>query len=301
MGIGFAMGSADVVPGVSGGTIAFISGIYEDLLNSIKSLSGNTLNLFIKGKIKQGFQSIPYSFLVPLGLGIGSAILLFAKLISYLLTNYPIFVWSFFFGLVLASIAIVTKKIGNWSLINVSSFFISAVLAYQLVGLVPVETNESLWLFFLSGMLAICAMILPGISGSFILLLIGKYQQVLSAVTNQEIVKLIVFGLGCVVGLSLFSRILSWLLAKHHDLTIAILIGFMAGSLRKIWPWKETLTTRINSHGVEVPLLERNYLPDQVDISVILAVLLALVGVGIIFGINRFQKVHSSSSCSSES
>jgi len=285
------MGLADLIPGVSGGTIAFLSGIYEELIYSIKELTGTTLKLFIQGKFAASLKSIPFPFLLPLAIGLFTAIISLASVLSYLLEQFPVYVWSFFFGLVLASTVIVMKRVVKWDISDIVAFVVAAIGAYFLVGLVPGETPDTLPMFFLSGMIAICAMILPGISGSFILLLMGKYQQVLAAVTQRDVVTLAVFMAGCVVGIGIFSRVLSWLFSKHHDISVAILAGFMLGSVRKIWPWKEVVSTKINSHGVEVPLVENNILPPLLDISVIFAIILALIAVFIIYRLNKINLV----------
>lgn len=286
---GVAMGTADLIPGVSGGTIAFLSGIYEELLYSIKTVSGEFLRLLLKGKLRQAIGVVPFRFLVPLGIGMLGAVFTLAGLLSYLLDNHPIFIWAFFFGLVLASTWVVLKRVVKWDVSDMVAFAVSTVITYFVVGLIPVETPDNLPFFFLSGMIAICAMILPGISGSFILLLIGKYQQVLAAVTGRDFLTLGVFGAGCVLGLALFSRVLSWLFRKHHDLAIAILAGLMLGSVRKLWPWKETVLTRINSHGVEVPLVEENIMPPVLDGTVLFALLLAIVGAALVLLMDRAQ------------
>jgi len=285
------MGTADLIPGVSGGTIAFLSGIYEELINSIKLVTGDVVRLFIRFKFVEGIKLIPFKFLTPLAIGLFSAIFLLANLLSYLLLTYPVFVWSFFFGLVLASAFIVTKRIKKWGALDVIGFILASIGAYILVGAVPVETPSELLFFFLAGMIAIVAMILPGISGSFILLLLGKYQQVLGAVTSRDFLTLIVFALGAVFGLALFSRVLSWLFEKHHDISVAILAGFMLGSIRKIWPWKEVIETRINSHGEIVPLIEKNILPASFDISILFAIILIIVGAGIVLYLGKLDLV----------
>lgn len=288
---GFSMGTADLIPGVSGGTIAFISGIYEELISSIKKVTGTVLKLLLQGKIAEGIKEIPFRFLIPLGLGIGTAIFTLAKLLSYLLKTYPTYVWALFFGLVLMSTIIVMRRVKRWAIVSMLSFALATIGAYLLVGMVPVETPANALMFFLSGMIAICAMILPGISGSFILLLLGKYQQVLALVTERNILMLGIFAAGCAVGISLFSRILSWLFKHHHDISIAILSGFMLGSIRKIWPWKEVVATRINSHGVEVPLVEKNILPPAFDISVVLAIALAILGAVLVYQLERAHAI----------
>lgn len=283
---GFAMGTADIIPGVSGGTMAFILGIYEELIYSIKKVSGETLRLFLQRNIKEGTKSIPFSFLLPLGTGILIAVVLLAPLISHLLENEPVYLWSFFFGLVAASIVILRKRVVTWDLHDYAGFLITALLAYLIVGSVPVETPANIPTFFFAGAIAICAMILPGISGSFLLILMGKYSQILDLVVQRDFLRLGVVALGAVIGLAFFSRVLSWLFAKHHDIVVAALTGFMLGSLRKLWPWKEVLTTRINSHGVEVALTEANILP-TFSSEVVWALGLALLGAYIIITLDK--------------
>lgn len=283
------MGSADIVPGVSGGTMAFIFGIYEELLESIKLVSGEVPKLILSGKIKEAWNVIPFSFLIPVGLGIVSAVVLLSNLISYLLTNEPVSLWSFFFGLVIASIFLVSKRIVTWDFWDYGAMAASTALAYFLVGAVPVSTPASLPLMFLSGAIAICAMILPGISGSFLLVILGKYDQILDAVITRDFVTLGVFMIGAVVGLALFSRLLSFLFEKQHDLVVSILIGFMVGSLRKIWPWKEVLSTRVDHHGDIVPVKEVNILPATFNTEVLLAVGLFIVGIALMIMLNKLQ------------
>lgn len=274
---GFGMGSADIVPGVSGGTVAFIFGIYEELVYSIKKLSGDTLKLFLRGKIKEGIESIPFGFLIPLGLGIATALLTLASLITYLLTHQPVFLWSFFFGLICASIWIVRKRVKSWDTHDIVAFGVAAIATFFLVGAVPVETPANPISFFIAGFIAIVAMILPGISGSFLLVLMGKYSQILEAVVARDVLTLGFVMAGAVVGIGIFSRVISWLFEKHHDIAVAVLTGFMVGSLRKVWPWKETILTRINSHGEVVPVLENNILP-SVNMELLVAVCIMAVG-----------------------
>lgn len=275
---GFCMGTADLIPGVSGGTVAFVSGIYEELLGSIKTVSGTTLKHLLRFRFKAAFQSVPFRFLVPLALGIGTAILSLANLLGHLLETYPSFVWSFFFGLVIASTWLVGKTVTKWGFADILAFVVATVFAFFLVGSIPVETPTNLLTFFLSGMIAICAMILPGISGSFILLILGKYTQVLDAVRGMDILVLVVFASGCAVGLSLFSRFLTWLFANHHNVSVAALAGFMLGSVRKLWPWQEVTLTRINSHGEVVPLATKNILPGSLSIEVLGIIAIMMVG-----------------------
>jgi putative membrane protein len=235
---GIGMGAADVVPGVSGGTIAFIVGIYEELLDSIKSINGNSLKLLFTWKIAVFWKAINGNFLLALVSGIAISIFSLAKLITYLLETQPVLIWSFFFGLVLASTLFVSKDIKKWDWKTVLSFIIGAIIAYYITIATPAETPNGLWFIFLCGAIAICAMILPGISGSFILVLLGKYYYVMEAVKNLDIVIIIVFISGAAIGITSFSRLLSYLLHKLHDITIAVLAGFMLGSLNKVWPWK---------------------------------------------------------------
>lgn len=286
---GFTMGSADIVPGVSGGTMAFIFGVYEELIDSIKILSGEVPRKILKGKFKEAFGLIPFHFLVPLGLGIMVAVLSLTNLLSNLLVTQPIFVWSFFFGLVLASVFLVSKRIVTWDLRDIAFMLAFTVIAYQIVGAVPVETPENPIAFVLAGAIAICAMILPGISGSFLLLIMGKYEQILGAVKSLDLITIGFVGIGAVFGLAFFSRLLSWLFRKHHDIMIASLTGFMIGSLRKIWPWKVTLETRINSHGIEVPIVQQNILPSAFDQTVLIAILLCVAAIFFIIMLDRIQ------------
>ncbi|MBN1217892.1 MAG: DUF368 domain-containing protein [Anaerolineae bacterium] len=279
---GFAMGSADVVPGVSGGTMAFILGIYEELITSIRDLgSPKTARLLMGLKFKQAYNELPWRFLAALGIGILLAILSLARFLEYMLTHQPVMIWSFFFGLVLASIFTVSKRVKQWHWTRFAGLVIGAVFAYILVGLVPMQTPNAPWFLFLSGFLAICAMILPGISGAFILVLLGKYEYVLSAVNNRDIVTLFIVAAGAVVGLVSFAQILGWFFKRYHDVTVAVLMGFMLGSLRKIWPWKETAEF-IERHGVQTPIRQVNVLPDAFNGEVALAILLAIISFGLV-------------------
>ena len=284
---GFAMGSADIVPGVSGGTIAFIAGIYEKLINSIKTVSSEGVKRILKGDVSGAVRVIPFGFLLPLGLGILTAIFTLARFLEYALVEYPIFVWSFFFGLIVASVFLVKKKVKKWSGRLHLVLILSTIIAYFIVGAVPVETPATIIAFFLSGSIAITAMILPGISGSFLLLIMGKYQQILSAVTELDIITLGAFAVGAAIGLAVFSQLLSWLFKKHHDYMIAALTGLMIGSLRKVWPWKETLETYVDRHGEIIPLVQKNIPPNIESSEFLIALLLAGIGFIIIRQIER--------------
>ena len=259
---GIAMGAADVVPGVSGGTVAFIVGIYEELINSIKSINPTNLKLLFSLRIAEFWKAINANFLLALVSGIAISIFSLAKLITYLLENEPVLVWAFFFGLVLSSTYFVAKTITQWDWKTYLFFVIGTMGAYFITVATPTETPNNLFFIFLCGAIAICAMILPGISGSFILVLLGKYFYIMSAVKSLDIVVMLVFICGAFIGITSFSNVLSFLLRRFHNTTIATLAGFMLGSLNKVWPWKETVETYVDSHGHIKPLVEENILPN---------------------------------------
>ena len=282
---GAAMGAADVVPGVSGGTIAFISGIYEELLSAISNVNLSLFKTLKSDGFKAAWKQLNGSFLVSLFIGILISIFSLAKAIKWLLENEPILLWSFFFGLVLASVIYIGKQISKWNWIAIVVLLLGAMLAFYITTLNPLVTESSSLLFmFLAGSLAICAMILPGISGAFILVLLGAYQPVLAAVNNRDFKVVATVAAGAVVGLLLFSRILKWLFTHYKNYTLAVLTGFIIGSLNKIWPWKETLTWRVNSHGVKVPFNQQSVSPISFpeESQLAMATVLALVGFGLI-------------------
>ncbi len=274
---GACMGAADVIPGVSGGTIAFLMGIYQELVDSIKSISSSNLKLLFKGKIVEFWKAINGTFLVSLFLGILVSVFSLARLMKYLLEFHPIPLWSFFFGLILASAFVILRQLGKWNLQNILALVAGVAAAAYICLVSPSQTTEEYWFIFLSGAIAICAMILPGISGSFILLLLGKYHFVMSAVTELNIPVLCVFGAGAVLGILSFSHLLSWLLKKFYMATIALLSGFMIGSLIKVWPWKEQVSV------VDHPVLPVYY--EQITGSspqLGLAIVFAVVGVVVV-------------------
>ena len=278
---GIAMGAADVVPGVSGGTIAFISGIYEELLTSISNINIEVLKTVKKGNIKEAWKQINGSFLTSLLIGIFISIVSLAKIITWLLENHTILLWSFFFGLVLASILYVGKQITKWNITSIVLLVLGAVLAYYITTLNPLVTeNVSPLFLFLAGALAICAMILPGISGSFILVLLGAYKPILESINSRDIKTIAIVGAGAIVGLLSFSKVLKWLFTNYKNYTLAILTGFILGSLNKIWPWKQVLTYRTNSHGEQVPFQELSISPlsYEGDPQIVYAGVLAIVG-----------------------
>lgn len=293
---GIGMGAADVVPGVSGGTIAFITGIYQELIDSIKSVNLNTLKLFFTGKFKQFWAEINGNFLVAVVAGIGISVMSLAKLLQYLLIHQPILIWSFFFGLIVASAIYVAKDISEWKAGTFLSLLAGAVIAYFITVVSPAEAHSGYLFVFLSGAIAICAMILPGISGSFILVLLGMYKFILGAVSSLNLPVIIIFLLGAAIGIVLFSNLLSWLLKKYYNLTIALLAGFMVGSLNKVWPWKKVIETIVDRHGELKPLVEKNVLPTNYEAitghnpQMLSAIGLAIVGFALIFAIEGISK-----------
>lgn len=288
---GMGMGAADVVPGVSGGTIAFISGIYEELINTLKSIDLAALRLLLSGKIGDFWKAVNGNFLASVFGGIAISVLSLARVLGYLLENHPVLIWSFFFGLILASALLVGRKIRSRNTANIISLVLGAIIAFYITVAAPATTPTALWFVFLSGALAICAMILPGISGSFILLLLGQYRHILDSLSALRTDVLAVFLAGCAVGLLSFSRLLSWMFDRYHDLTVALLTGFMLGSLNKVWPWKQVLSTRIDSHGEEVPFLEKSVLPQAFDgdPQVLAAIGLAVFGFALIYYLERLS------------
>jgi len=260
---GIAMGAADVVPGVSGGTIAFISGIYDRLLAAIAACTPDKLLWLARGRFRETWQAIDGGFLLALLAGILCSIASLARVISYLLAEHGVLVWSFFFGLILVSVYLVGREIQRWNAATVAAGVIGCAFAYLITVASPLALSVTPLTLLLGGSIAICAMILPGISGSFILLLLGLYSGVLQAVKAFDLALLGCFLLGCIIGILSFSRLLSWLLGHMRNITLAFLTGLLIGSLNKVWPWKETLTWRTDSHGEQVPLLQQNLLPAQ--------------------------------------
>lgn len=287
---GFAMGSADVVPGVSGGTMAFILGIYEELIFSIRAIGRKEFwQALLHFRIKDALHAINLPFLIAVFSGIFLAVLTLAQGLEWMLKNQPVLIWSFFFGLVLASVVTVAKRVKHWGAIVVAALVVGAVGAYFLVGAVPAQTPDDWWFLFLSGALASVAMILPGLSGAFILLILGKYEFVLSAVNNFDIVSIAIVGLGAAVGIVTFAQLLGYLFKKHHDLTVAVLTGFMLGSLRKLWPWKETVETMLDSHGETIPIRQINTLPPAIDTEFFLAIGLMALGIVLVILLDRMD------------
>ena len=290
---GFCMGASDVVPGVSGGTMAFILGIYEELVDSIRSINLEVIRLALSFKIKAVFDHVPWKFLLAVLSGILLAIFSLAQFLEWALESYPVLIWSFFFGLILASVFVVGQRVQTWNLANIVAILLATLGAFVLVGLVPTETPTAPWFIFLSGAIVICAMILPGISGSFILVLLGKYQYILAAVNDRDFVTLFIFAAGAGIGIITFAQVLGWLFKRYHDITIAVLTGFMLGSLRAVWPWKEVLSTTLDRHGHEVPLQQALALPPGFTGEVILAFGLALFGMALVVVLERLANRQS--------
>ncbi len=292
---GMAMGACDVVPGVSGGTMAFILGIYEELIDSLRTLGRPAfLRPLLRFQLKKAAEAVNLPFLVALFTGVLIAVATLARLMTWLLDTWPVLIWSFFFGLIIGSVLIIVRKVPRWSPPLLLSLVLAAIGAYYLVGLVPAQTPEDWWFIFLCGSLAICAMILPGISGSFILLILGKYTYIVGKVSaissgeggSSDLATLGIFGAGAVIGLVTFAQLLGWLFKRYHNLTVALLTGLMIGSLRKVWPWKETLETMVDRHGETVPIVQENLLP-ALNSELGFAILLAVVGFGVVLLIER--------------
>jgi putative membrane protein len=295
---GMAMGAADAVPGVSGGTIAFISGIYEELIASISLVNFSLIKTFKNEGIKSVWNKVNGNFLLSLVIGILISFVSFMKIAKHLLELHPILVWSFFFGLVLASILYVSKQIKKWDPLRITLFILAVFLAYYITTLPSLANNENPIFLFLAAAIAICAMILPGISGAFILVLLGAYKTLSTAFSNFDIKNIIIFIAGAIVGLLSFSKLLKWLFNNYKNSTLAILTGFIVGSLNKIWPWKQTLSFRIDSKGIEVPILQQSILPQEfaklynLDPQVGFAILLMTIG---FFSIIILEKIGSRS------
>ncbi|AWK83881.1 DUF368 domain-containing protein [Photobacterium damselae] len=293
---GMAMGAADVVPGVSGGTIAFITGIYDTLLESIRRINPKLISVLKEKGLKGAFEHVNGAFLIALFAGILTSIFTLARFITWMLHTHPIPLWSFFFGLIIVSVIHMLKQVDRWALTRFIAVILGAAFAYGITVVNPVSMDPTPVNIVIAGAIAICAMILPGISGSFILLLLGMYAPILGAAKSMDVVTLGLFAMGCVVGLLTFSHVLSWILRNYRDIALTFLTGLMIGTLGKIWPWKETLTWRINSHGEQVPLVEQNLSPfnfEHVTGQPALlgyAVVAMILGIAIVWGLEKFAQ-----------
>ena len=304
---GACMGAADVIPGVSGGTIAFIMGIYDEFVGSLASINGEALKLLLKGRFSAFWKHINGSFLLSLVAGIGISVIALAGLMQMLLSDFPIQTWAFFFGLIVASSLFIIRGISGWKLREGLLLVFGILLGAVICTLSPTQTPDGLWFIFLSGALAICAMILPGISGSFILLILGKYEYVLGAISGlvagvdpgRNLLILGVFGLGAIIGILAFSRFLHWLLARWQKETMIVLAGFIIGSLVKIWPWSNAEAIVLSqfpelaSFGDALPTEIISQYMASADLHIGGAVLFAVIGFSLVTGIEMASKVAS--------
>jgi putative membrane protein len=291
---GISIGTANVIPGVSGGTMAVITGIFEKLLNTVKSFNPNALKLLLKGDITELKKQIDFPFVIAIGTGMVIAIFTMAKLFGFLFDHYPVLVWAFFFGLIAPSIYYVSKSVDKWSAPVILSFAIGAVAALSLAFLSPAVENKSFMYVLLCGVLSISAMILPGISGSFVLILMGNYQLiVLKSISAMDMSILIPFGLGCVAGLIAFAHLLSYIIKRFKNPATAVLTGFVVGSLIFVWPWKtavfalDSMGQILQRKGENVVLKYDRFIPDNLDTETVLAISLAIIGALIVIGIEK--------------
>lgn len=282
---GIAMGAADAVPGVSGGTIAFISGIYEELISTISNIKPALFKTLFKKGIAQFWKDLNGNFIVALLGGIVISFVSFMKLAKYLLEHHPVLIWSFFFGLIIASIYFVGKQITKWNVGTIVALIFGAVIAYYISTLPSMQNSGNDYFLFIAGAIAICAMILPGISGSFILIILGAYKTLSEAIHDVDVKKILIFMLGAVFGLLSFSHILKWLFKNYHNITLALLTGFIFGSLNKVWPWKETQSWHTNSKGIKTPLIQKSVSPINFegDSQLLYAIILMILGFLTIF------------------
>ncbi len=278
---GMAMGAANVIPGVSGGTIALITGIFERLIDAIKSFDLKSFKLLFKGKIKDFLEYIDFWFLVSVFLGVGIAIVSLARIFKFLFENYPVYIWAYFFGLVLASVYFVGKTVQKWNISSLVTFIIGSAIAISISVLTPASENSSTIYLFICGIIAICSMIIPGLSGSFVLILMGNYQLVMiNAVSELNFKVLLPVGIGAGIGLVGFSHFLSWLLKKYHNQTVAILTGFVLGSLGILWPWKETIT---QTFGEKVKTIGYDWFLPKANSEFFIALVFIILGIASIW------------------
>ncbi len=304
---GAAMGIAEVIPGVSGGTIAFITGIYETLLQSIKSIGPDAFRAFKEGGVKGLASEINLLFLITLAIGMAGGMVVGVFGVTYILENFPLLLWSFFFGLIIASAIYVGKQVSKWSIINIVLLIIGLIVSYVITISAPATGSDSLLFVFLAGVIAISALMLPGLSGSFMLLLMGMYTVIIPSVKSilklqfEKLTLVIVFAAGCLVGLVTFSRVLTWTFKHYRNQTLALLTGFMIGSLNKVWPWQEVLSTRINSDGEEVIAFTKSVLPNTFSAlgenlmygnqpQILFCILFMVVGFSIVFIIEKLAR-----------
>ena len=299
---GMAMGIAEVIPGVSGGTIAFITGIYERFIQALQNLDLALLRTLYQKGITAAWKKADAGFLLSLLSGMLVSILLFVNIVTYLIDNQPVMLWSFFFGLILASAIYVGRQIQIWSSQNIIAAILGAALAFYITIASPATGNDALWFIFISGMIAISAMLLPGLSGSFILLLMGMYSIIWGGIKNIDVPIIITFGLGCLTGVLTFSKALNWAFKHHRNFTLALLTGFIIGSLNRVYPWQQVLSRRINSKGESVVAFTKSLLPNQFseldpiqnlpygnDPQIFAAILLAILGFATVFILEKLS------------
>ena len=286
---GIAMGVANVIPGVSGGTIALITGIYEELIDSLKSFDKKALKYILSFKINEFIDYTNLYFIIAVFGGSIFSVFSIANLFKFLFSNYPLFIWSFFFGLIIASIFFVGKKINKWDKSSVIALVLGITIALSFTTISPASENDNLFFVFFCGIIGISGMMLPGLSGSFILILLGNYELLLvKAVADLNIIILTVFFLGSLFGLLSFSHLLSWLLKKYKDQTLAILTGFITGSLAIIWPWKEVEESIII--GDKEKIIDYQLLiPQELNQENIIAIILMMMGIAIVYAIEKFS------------
>ena len=295
---GSAMGAADVIPGVSGGTIAFMTGIFEELVGSINSFDSTAIRMLFTGKLKEFWKHINGSFLMTVGCGILLSIITLAKVMLYLLNNHPIETWAFFFGLIVASSIFILRGVKGWDLLSVLFTIFGIILGVTVCTLSPTETPNDLWFIFLSGAIAICAMILPGISGSFILLILGKYEYIMESISRltagdmaTALPVIGVFGMGAATGIISFSKFLHWLLGKFHKQTLLVMAGFIIGSLVKVWPWSNMEAIKA-SQFPHIPEKALVLIPaEQVDMHYVGAIIFAFIGFFLVSGVEIMGKI----------
>ena len=290
---GLCMGIADAIPGVSGGTIAFITGIYEELLHSLNEIDRDAVRLLLKFRFAELWKKINGNFLLAVAAGIATSLLVLISIIFSLIVHYPILISSFFFGVIFASVALVLKEIKDWGYKPILSFLISAVLGYWVTTLSPMQTTDAYWFVFICGALTVCSMILPALSGAFILVLLGKYQFIVGSLMELDVVVLLIFTAGGLIGLLCFARLITWVLDHYHHITVAVLAGFMTGSLNKVWPWRQGLEFVTTRQGEQVAVFDKSILPWHLlsetgrDPQLFQAILMIALGVCIVIVTER--------------
>lgn len=287
---GLCMGVAEIIPGISGGTIAFLLGIYQPFIQSIRSINRTFMKHLLSMRLRDALNTVAWKFLVLLFIGMFIAIISLSHLISWLIDTHPTIVFSFFFGLILATGPIIARIVDTWTMPKILVFLGSGIATFVLVGMVPINTPNDPWFILICGAIAISAMILPGISGSFILLILGKYHYILDSVNQRDFVTIGIFVIGITLGILTFVRVLSWLFQKYHDMTLCVLTGFVLGSLNKIWPWKKTISTMVGRHGELIPIEQINQWPATYNLYFFIALMAMILGFTLALIFNRCHK-----------